>query len=201
VTESASTLTVGVLADTHLPYRLKALPSRIGQLFKDVDLILHAGDVDQIEYLAPLARVAPVHAVRGNLHLGDWSNGGRDLPEVIELNLAGRRVVLTHGHLPDWYEMMSKLPQLLFYDVLRPWWGSLNDQTARRLARLYPQADVVVFGHTHRSYRAWHNGTLFFNPGAVAAERRLRETPSVGFLAFRSGQVQARAMPLTSVPG
>ena len=46
--EGKTELTVGVLADTHLPFRLKRLPGEIMDIFRGVDLILHAGDVDQL---------------------------------------------------------------------------------------------------------------------------------------------------------
>ncbi|MFQ5611356.1 MAG: metallophosphoesterase family protein [Anaerolineae bacterium] len=187
-------LTVGVLADTHLPYRLKALPEQIKEIFKDVDLILHAGDVDRLECLSPLADVAPIYAVRGNVHFGDWSDGGRDLPLTVELTLAGRNVILTHGHLTGWRGWVSKVPHLLFYDILRPRLGALNHITIRHLARQHPQADVVVFGHTHAACCLRRNGTLFFNPGPVATVRE--QVPSVGLLRFSPETVTGRIVPL-----
>lgn len=190
-----SLLTVGVLADTHLPYRLKALPPEIADVFRGVDLILHAGDVDRLEYMAPLAELAPLYAVRGNIHLGDLSDGGRALPDVIELTLAGRRVVLTHGHRSDWYELLLKVPPALLPETWRPTLTELNRRIVHRLAGRYPTADVVVFGHTHRACCVRRNGTLYFNPGPVAAVRD--QVSSVGLLTFGPGGVEARIVPLS----
>ena len=93
-----TTITAGLIADTHIPYRVKQLPEAVFEAFAGVDVILHAGDVDVPTALEPLRSMAPVHAVRGNFHILDLSDGGAALPAAIELELAGRRVVLTHGH-------------------------------------------------------------------------------------------------------
>ena len=107
---------VGLLADTHIPYRATKLPAPILESLHGVDLILHAGDVDEPWALAPLQEIAPVYAVRGNYHLLDLSSGGRTLPEVVEIELAGFQVVLTHGNpsgLASWgWKIISSLRQL-----------------------------------------------------------------------------------------
>jgi putative phosphoesterase len=62
---------IGLLSDTHVPHRMPALFERL----HGVDLILHAGDLDAPAVLDELGRVAPVQAVRGNLHLqAPWPN-------------------------------------------------------------------------------------------------------------------------------
>jgi predicted phosphodiesterase len=160
-------LTAGLLSDTHLPYRMRQLPKAVLDALDGVDLILHAGDVDRPAVLEPLREIAPVYAVRGNVHVFDLSSGGASLPRLIELRLVGRHVLLTHGHLPGlagfWFKGWDVLLRLL---GARDRTHS-NKRIARRLAHLYPEADVIVFGHTHRAHVEWIGDTLLVNPGAV----------------------------------
>ena len=83
------TLRVGVISDTHGLLRPEALAA-----LSHCALVLHAGDIGKPEVLAGLQRVtARVVAVRGNVDGAAWA---RDLPERVELELAGRRVLLLH---------------------------------------------------------------------------------------------------------
>jgi predicted phosphodiesterase len=184
-------VTIGVLSDTHLPYRLQRLPDQIFRIFSDVDLILHAGDADRIECLNSLAALAPLHAVRGNVHLADLSDGGRDLPVDVKLTVAGRNVVVNHG---GWTGLWSLAGDWFVESFFNPGGRQLNERIADRLARLYPQADVIVFGHSHQPYRAWHNTTFVFNPGGVCPT--VRRTPSVGRLYLRPGSIEAEIISL-----
>jgi putative phosphoesterase len=185
------TVTIGVLSDTHLPYRLECLPLEVFRIFQDVDLILHVGDVDRIEYLNDLAALAPLHAVRGNLHFADLSDGGRGLPLELRFTIAGHDVVVNHGGWPDFW---SKAGDWVAENLIKPGGDLLNQRIAHRLARLYPQADVVIFGHSHRAYQAEHNGTFIFNPGAVCPTPR--QIPSVGKLYLGPDAVEAEVIPL-----
>lgn len=81
-------LTIGLLSDTHVPHRLKRLPDTALDALAGVDLILHAGAVDDPAALKPLRDIAPVYTVRGNVHPQDFSDGGAALPAAIELQLA-----------------------------------------------------------------------------------------------------------------
>lgn len=184
-------VTVGVLADTHLPYRMQRLPDTVVHVFQDVDLILHAGDVDRVECLSDLAALAPLYAVRGNPHFGDLSDGGRDLPVELQLTIGGHKVVVSHGGWPGFW---SKAGDWFFENLLEPNKDILNERIANRLAQLYPQADIIFFGHSHRPYQAWHHRTLIFNPGAVCPTRR--EVPSVGKLYLGPNCIEAEVIPL-----
>jgi putative phosphoesterase len=167
---------IGLLSDTHIPYRLKRLPAAVLDALAGVDLILHAGDVDSPAALEPLRNIAPVHAVRGNLHLQDLSSGGAALPPVIELRFAGQHIVLIHGHRPGMSGFFTKGLGMV---AQRMGWidnGQFNWHIARRLARLYPMADIVVFGHTHRAHVEWSGRTLLVNPGAVCPTRGEQQT-------------------------
>jgi hypothetical protein len=182
---------IGVLADTHLPYRMDRLPDAIRDVFQGVDVILHAGDVDRIRYLQELAALAPLYAVRGNVHLTDWSDGGRDLPSELQLVIARRRVIVTHG---GWPHIGSQAGDWLVENLSRPSKHQLNRRIARRLVRGYPHADAILFGHSHAPYRAWHNAALIFNPGAVCPT--FGQVPSVGRLYLGPEGITAEVVPL-----
>ncbi len=65
---TTTTLTVGVISDTHGLLRPEAVEALHG-----VDQILHAGDVGTPEILATLKAIAPTTAVRGNVDRGVWA--------------------------------------------------------------------------------------------------------------------------------
>jgi putative phosphoesterase len=115
--ESKDKYSIGVISDTH-----GRLPSGLSNAFKDVDLIIHAGDIGEETVLDKLSKIAPVAAVRGNMDFGKWT---RHLPEseIIEmgqivlyvLHIASRldadpaetgfkAVISGHTHRPDMYE-------------------------------------------------------------------------------------------------
>lgn len=57
---------LGIISDTHGILRPAVL-----SVFQEVELILHAGDVGGPDVLDGLSRIAPVHAVRGNMDRGE----------------------------------------------------------------------------------------------------------------------------------
>ncbi len=181
-------ITAGVLSDTHLPYRMKELPPAVVEAFSGVDIILHAGDVDRIEFLSPLRKIAPVYAVRGNVHLADGSSGGRNLPLKIQLTLAGREVVIAHGHQPGVWGALKKIPDIFLATFITDANCKFNRRISRRLHRIFPHADVIIFGHTHAPFEKRLGKTLFFNPGAVAPTQKMR--PSIGFLRFWQDRIE-----------
>ncbi len=114
---SADKYTIGVISDTH-----GHLPSGVWQAFKNVDHIIHAGDIGDAVVLDKLSKMAPLTAVRGNMDFGGWAN---QLPEseileighivLMVLHIANRlnadpaeagynAVISGHTHRPDVYE-------------------------------------------------------------------------------------------------
>jgi putative phosphoesterase len=180
------TLTVGLLSDTHIPHRLRRMPEAVLDAFAGVDLILHAGDVDDPAALKPLRTIAPVYAVRGNIHIQDLSDGGAILPATIKLELAGRQVVLTHGHRPGPLGFCLKGLDVSAQRLGLTDNGKSNRRIARRLAGIFPEADIIIFGHTHRAHIERVGHPLLVNPGAVCVSPR--EQPSVAWMRLGVGR-------------
>jgi putative phosphoesterase len=160
---------IGILADTHIPYRISAIPNAVLGAFKDVDIILHAGDVDESWALDPLEKIAPVYAVSGNYHIFDRSSGGKQYPTTQTLSLCGFKIVVTHGHRMGW-----TTPFWRFYIMTRNIFGKVDSPwrdriLSRTLLRRYPQADIIVFGHTHRYFHSFFEEKLVINPGSACA--------------------------------
>ncbi|MFQ5944823.1 MAG: metallophosphoesterase family protein [Anaerolineae bacterium] len=180
---------IGVLGDTHIPHRLRDLPSEIQGLLQGVDLIFHTGDLVAPSVLDRLSDLAPVTAVRGNIHLSDLARDRDELRRVEHLSLMGHDVILTHG---DGTFLKGS------WERLRYWVSGdrreVNERIVVMLAEAYPNADCVVFGHSHRAYRRSVGDTLFFNPGAICPTPG--EVASVGQLEIREGGIRARLINL-----
>ena len=79
---------LGLIADTH-----GYLPSDALEVFRAVDLILHAGDIGSEEILRNLEQAAPVVAVRGNMDCGPWADR---LAEKVSVRIGDRFVHMIH---------------------------------------------------------------------------------------------------------
>ena len=171
-------VTIGVIADTHIPDRTRALDPRIIPFFrqKKVDVILHAGDVCTLAVLDELRRVAPVNAVRGNR---DWL-ALRQLPLTISLNIEGVSIMMTHGHGRWWDYLLERTHHILF--------GFNQRRYLLRLLADFPNAKVIVFGHTHRPFNAWLQDKLLFNPGSPHHPGDKNAPHSVGLIHILPGQ-------------
>ncbi len=91
MTEESQTIEsclVGVISDTH-----GIVPEEAIKVFKDVDLVIHAGDIDIPEALAALKSVAPVTAVRGNMDSGPWADG---LSKTEVVGIGGVMIYILH---------------------------------------------------------------------------------------------------------
>ena len=135
------------------------------QALEGVELILHAGDVGADEILARLETIAPVQAVYGNTD----APGRRLLRESIDITVDGVRIHVSHGH-----EVGSPNPE--------------------RLATKY-DADVIVYGHTHRQLVARVGDRLIVNPGAAGA-RRFNLEPSAAVLTIVNGRAEVALVAL-----
>ncbi|HST06841.1 MAG TPA: metallophosphoesterase family protein [Gemmatimonadaceae bacterium] len=131
----------------------------VHQALSGVGLILHAGDVGGPDILAELALIAPVMAVYGNTD----PPGEAGLTERIDIVVGGVHLHVSHGH-------------------------ELGSPTPAKLAERY-DAEVVIYGHTHRQLVTELDGRLFVNPGA-AGPKRFNLTPSVARLTIAGGRTE-----------
>jgi putative phosphoesterase len=160
---------VVALSDTHAPRRWRSCPPRVAGHLRDADVILHAGDVCVASVLGELAAYAPVHVVKGN-------NDGPDVvaPETLELTLDGLRIGMIHDSGP------AK--------------GRLE-----RMRRRFPDADLVVFGHSHipLDEQDEPGGLRIFNPGSPT-DRRRQPHGTLGLLTIQDGALtRAEIVPVT----
>jgi hypothetical protein len=146
---------IGVVSDTHLAdaqgivgsvkqsirnkRSLPALRELLRQHFREVDQIIHAGDLVDAAVLDMLQELAPVVAVQGNM---DPRPLRANLPEQRILEAAGFRIGITHGS------------------------GGPEGIIERVRARFHEPVDAIVFGHTHHPVNETRDGILFFNPGS-----------------------------------
>jgi hypothetical protein len=129
------------------------LPSEVLAHFRGLDLILHAGDVGDADLLTTLEVLAPVEAVYGNT---DGFALRKRLPAEVAHAVDGHRLVLVHG-------------------------DRFGTPTPDRLRAAWPDADIVVFGHTHKPLLERIGSALFVNPGA-AGPARFQLRPSIAIL-------------------
>ena len=135
------------------------LNNGVFDVFGQVDHILHAGDVGDPNILVELQTLAPVTAVYGNTDGFDIRD---QCPQVAKIELEGLYVTVTHGDQ-----------------------SGLTDP--HRLHDAFPEADVIVFGHTHEPILVLVDKTVtVMNPGSASLPRNGRPL-SVGIMEFEVG--------------
>ena len=145
---------IAVVSDTHMPKGTRRLPEVCVEKIREADALIHVGDFSAASVLEELQQLCPVVlAVHGNV---DDAELRRELPEALEVEIGGRTVALLHDA------------------------GPAKGRLARMRAR-FPQADAVVFGHSHLPLREEVNGFQIFNPGSPTERRRAPQS-SMGLL-------------------
>ena len=153
---------MAVISDTHMPRGSRALPDRCLELLRDADAILHAGDFMTLGVLRDLQALGPpVHAVFGNVDDGLLK---ASLPEKALVRIGGAAIGMIH--------------------VPGASTGRLD-----RLRRAFPDADAVVFGHTHMPQHETRDGFQIFNPGSPT-ERRRAPTKTMGMATIEAGSIR-----------
>jgi putative phosphoesterase len=145
---------IAVIADTHMPKGKRELPDECVEKIRTADALIHAGDFSAASVLADLESLCPlVLAVHGNV---DDAELRRRLPESLEIEVGGRTVAVVHDSGPSR--------------------GRLERMRVR-----FPDADAVVFGHSHLPLHEERDGFQIFNPGSPT-ERRRAPRRSMGLL-------------------
>ena len=179
-----TTLRIGLISDTHIPEARAELWQQVFDAFRDVDCILHAGDIHDLRVIDQLSDVATTYAARGN---GDDGSGGRPvqpedprLREAWLLELGGLRIGMTHT-LP-----IPEYPPHLTLE--------------RTLLRHFGRADldVAIHGDTHVEAIDRIGGVLCVNPGSPTFPHNLNtQLGTIGFLEIENGAVEASIWQLT----
>jgi putative phosphoesterase len=164
---------LGLISDTHMPQRCAALPPALADVFRGVDLILHAGDLGELWVLDKLSAIAPVIAVHGN---DETVDAQRELPYQQIITIAGQRLLLYHRHHPDHAQEMALRQDDRWQPKLERW--AAAGQRAG--------ASTVVFGHAHIPMAVEQHGVLLINPGAIASgsavSRQTHQTVALLFI-------------------
>jgi putative phosphoesterase len=143
------------------------LRNDVFRMFEGVDHILHAGDIGGPDILSALEAIAPVDAVCGNTDDLGMRQYAR---ERVVRELDGRSIVVIHGH-------------------------QFGSPTPAALAAAFPDADVILYGHTHRPLVQRVSRILIVNPGAAGPPRFGLE-PSVGLLFIEADDIRAEIISL-----
>lgn len=148
--------TIGLISDTHMPQRWAKMPTAVSQIFANVDMIFHAGDVGELWVLDELSRIAPVIAVHGN---DETEDAERELPYQQIVTVAGQRLLIWHSHYPNRVDELHARRS-----------GNLREGLLRSIARAKSAgAQLVHFGHWHLPLVFEQDGIVVVNAGAIAS--------------------------------
>jgi len=148
--------TVGLIADTHVPARAPRIPKIVFKIFENVDFIVHAGDLVQLDVIDELEQLAPVLAVHGNMDGPEVSGA---LPKLNALKIYGWKIGVMHD------------PNTLF-----------GRGKMREIAK-QNGFNAFVYGHTHNASIKWEGQMLYINPGSPTNPMAsFVNKPSVGLL-------------------
>ena len=135
-----------LLADTHLPRRARDLPEAVWAAVDAADLVLHAGDWVDVSLLDALER-------RSRRLVGCYGNNDgpelrERLPEVARVTVEGLSIAVVHE-------------------------TGASKGREERCDALYPDVDVLIFGHSHIPWDTTTAGGLrLLNPGSPTDRRR-----------------------------
>lgn len=159
---------VVVLADTHTQGLSRHLPPSAWPYIETADYILHAGDVNDPGLLQDLTAFAPVTVVMGNTD--SWAVREWGATDTAKVELGGIQIAMIHD-------------------------SGVRDGRRKRMRKTFPDARVVVFGHSHIPWNEDEDGLLLFNPGSPTWKRRA-PFPSMGILWIENGEVEGEIFPV-----
>lgn len=134
---------IALLGDTHMPRGTRRLPDDCLRLLDEAEAVLHVGDFTETSVLEALQKLAPVHAVHGNMD--EWP-----LPETLPARLVTELAGLSIGLVHD------PGPAAGRHARLRGW---------------FPGCALIAYGHTHRPEIAFAGGVWIVNPGSPTERR------------------------------
>jgi putative phosphoesterase len=168
-----------LLADTHVPNRARALPAQVWRAVDEADVVFHAGDWQVPELLDELeSRARRLVGVWGN---NDGAELRRRLPEVARVEIGGVGFAMTHET------------------------GAARGRE-RRMAQVFPDADVLVFGHSHIPWDTVagedtaNPGLRLLNPGSPTDRRRQPECTMMTAVVHDGQLTQVHVLPVDRTP-
>jgi putative phosphoesterase len=178
---------IGVIADTHIPDGQARLPAGLTRAFAGLDIILHAGDVCNLDTLRQLQNTFTITMAVAGEH--DDAEVQRFLEAQRVVQFGDTRIGLLHGHQGEPTGWLRRLLPL----------SPTRQEAAVCQAALvaFQEVSCVVFGHTHRPYVKMHGSILLFNPGPAAPIAGQR--PSVGLLEIDKRSIMGRIVYLDEV--
>jgi putative phosphoesterase len=127
-------------------------------------LIIHAGDITQLNVINELEKIAPVIAVHGNMDPPDVK---RKLPELNTIEFHGKKIGIIHD--PDTLYGMDKMKRI----------AKEND------------LNILAFGHAHKPFIKHVDNVLFINPGSLNDPLPpILMKPTVGLLIITENKVE-----------
>jgi putative phosphoesterase len=159
---------IALIADTHLPRGSRRLPDACTERLRAADVVIHAGDFSARSAFVEIEALSRrLVAVHGNV---DDAELRRRLPERAEVEVGGVRISVIHDAGPKQ--------------------GRLG-----RMRRVFPEADAVVFGHSHMPLVEREDGFQIFNPGSPT-ERRRAPVPTMGIARVNRGEIEFEHLAL-----
>lgn len=136
-----------IVSDTH---RQNDNYFKVLEKVDEIDMVIHCGDAEGSEFAIEEAAGCPLTIVMGN---NDFFS---DLPREVELEVCGKKIMVTHGH---YYNVSNG------HELLR------DEAQARGM-------DIVMYGHTHRPVIDRRHGMIVLNPGSLTYPRQEGRKPS-----------------------
>lgn len=131
---------------------------------RSADLIIFCGDgCSDINRMKMLFRDKPFLCVKGNC---DWYC---DFPLIQDIELGGKKILVTHGHMFGVKDGTSRIVDM----------GHQNN------------ADILIFGHTHKQLTSVEGNMMLINPGSVG----YKGTYTIIEINEQTGKIKATEYP------
>lgn len=159
---------IAIISDTHLPRGLRRIPTACVERLAAADLVIHAGDFTRMSVVSELRSYCELIAVHGNV---DEYEVRSALPEKTQVQAEGVTIAVIHDAGPV-------------------------HRRVERLRRRFPDADAVVFGHSHVPlHETAPGGFQIFNPGSPT-ERRRAPHHTMGIATLEGGRLSFELLAL-----
>ncbi len=167
---------IGLISDTHIPDHAPELPAQIKEVFRGVDMILHAGDVYIPSVLDELESIAPILAAEGDDDIGSILKDRRVKKEHL-FTVEGLTIWLLHE-----FEIRS--------------WDGRWDFEVKLWEKPGKHPDIIVYGHTHTAKLKNGVNALQINPGSPTLPGYRTQLGTVALLDIVEGKAEAKIVQL-----